>query len=477
MFSYKVLSVTIYFIKNKNQGDDFMNSFIKFLEDKVMPIAAKIAAQRHIRALRDGLAVTMPLIIAGSIFMILANLPVPGYSDFMKSVFGENIIAQLTYPIRATFDIVTIVAIVSVSYQLSQNYLKYNVDGMSAGIISLSAFLLLVPVETINVVLENGEKLNLGRVWQTINFSASGLLVGIITSIVATEIYTLIIKKDIVIKMPDSVPPAVAKSFSSIIPAIIILTIFLMIRLAFEASTFKTAINFINVVVGAPLAVVGLSYGGMVGTIFAYHLFWSMGIHGTRVVFGIMDSILLPAMDQNRQAFESGQVVPNIVTKQFHDIFVNGLGGCGATLGLVIAILIVAKSKQLRSVGKLAVGPAIFNISEPTIFGLPIVLNPILIIPFVIAPMIVGSLTYMSMYFGLVSYPIGVAVPWTTPIGISGILATGDFRSVILQLLNVVVATLVYFPFVKVYDKKLQSQESDNDLDDSDDELSRLLAE
>lgn len=186
-----------------------------------------------------------------------------------------------------------------------------------------------------------------------------------------------------------------------------------------------------------------------------------MGIHGTRVVFGVMDSILLPAMDQNRLALEAGQQLPNIVTKQFHDIFINGIGGCGATLGLIIVMFIFAKSKQLKTISKLAIGPAIFNISEPIIFGIPIVLNPIMIIPFILGPMLAGAVTYSAMYFGLVSAPAGIAVPWTTPVVLSGILATnGDIMAGLLQILNIIIVALVYLPFVKIYDKQLLAQEA-----------------
>lgn len=440
-----------------------MDRFIKFLEDKMMPIAGKIAAERHIRALRDGLSITMPLIIVGSIFMILGNLPIEGYADFVNGII-PGFTTKILYPVRVTFDIVSLLATFSISYYLAKDK---EVDGLSAGAIALAAFLLLIPVMSINETLQNGEILNLGRVWQTTNFSAGGLVAAILTAIISTEIFIYIVNKNWVIKMPDSVPPAVSKSFSAITPALVILTTFLGIRLLFEATAYETVFAFISKFLGAPLTAIGLSFGGTLSTIFLYHFFWTMGIHGTRVVFGVMDSILLPAMDQNRLALEAGTELPNIVTKQFHDIFVNGIGGCGATLGLIVVMLIFAKSKQLKTISKLAIGPAIFNISEPIIFGIPVVLNPIMIIPFVIGPMLAGAITYLSMYFGLVSAPAGIAVPWTTPLFVSGILATnGDIMAGVIQFINVLVVGLVYLPFVKVYDRQLVEQEKSLELED-----------
>lgn len=437
-----------------------MNGFINFLEEKAMPVAGKIAAQRHIRALRDGLAITMPLIIIGSIFMILANFPVPGYADFVNGIFGKGFTAKLLYPIRVTFDIVAVLAVISISYQLAKDK---EVDGLSAGALSLAAFLMLTPVQTIDAVLQNGDKLSLGKVLPTANLSAGGLIVAILTAIVATEIFIYVVKKNWVLKMPESVPPAVAKSFTAITPGLIILVLFFLIRLGFESTSYQTVFAFVTKFVGAPLALVGLSFGGMFATVSLYSFFWTLGIHGTRVVFGVMDSILLPAMDQNRAALEAGHQLPNIVTLQFYDNFVNSLGGCGATLGLIICIMLVAKSRQAKSIGKLALAPAIFNISEPIIFGIPIVMNPIMMIPFILAPLAVGSLTYISMATGFVSYPAGIAVPWTVPSFFSGFLATnGDWRAIILQGLNILVSAVIYWPFVKAYDHKMVQQELEN---------------
>lgn len=440
-----------------------MNGFISFLEEKVMPIASKIAAQRHIRALRDGLAITMPLIIIGSIFMILANFPVPGYAEFVNGIFGEGFTTKLLYPIRVTFDIVAILAVISISYQIA---VDKDVDGLSAGALSLAAFLILIPVQTINVVLQNGDKLNLGKILPTANLSAGGLIVAILTAMVATEIFIFVVKKNWVVKMPDSVPPAVAKSFTAIVPGLIIIVTFFLIRLGFESTSYKTIFAFISEFVGTPLALVGLSFGGMVSTVSLYSFFWTLGIHGTRVVFGVMDSILLPAMDQNRAALEAGHQLPNIVTLQFYDNFVNSVGGCGATLGLIICILLIAKSKQTKAIGKLALAPAIFNISEPIIFGIPIVMNPIMMIPFILAPIAIGSMTYIAMATGLVSYPAGIAVPWTVPSFFSGFLATnGDWRAVILQGANILVSALIYWPFLKAWDRTLVIQEEKENLE------------
>ena len=428
-----------------------MNKMMDFLEKRVMPVANKIASMRYLRALRDGLAVTMPLVIVGSIFMLLANIPIAGYADFVNGIFGEGFVAKLAYPCRATFDILTLVAVGSISYQIAK---QREVDGLSSAIVSMAGFLSLVPVFDVSNAVMGDVTLNLGRVIQTNTYlSAGGLVVGIFMAIFSAEVYAYIIRKNWVIKMPDSVPPAVAKSFAAITPAMVILTVGWLVRVLFESTSFETIFGFVSRFIATPLSQVGLSFGGMLATVFGIHLFWSTGIHGSRVVFGVMDSILLPAMEANRSAFEAGLPLPNIVTKQFYDCFTNA-GGL-TVMGLVILMLFMAKSKQIKSLGKLAIAPSIFNI------------------PFILAPIAVGSITYGAMALGLCSFPAGVAVPWTVPMFLSGFLATGgDFRAVLVQVVNLLATMVIYYPFLKIWDKKkleeerLAEEESVDDLAD-----------
>lgn len=430
--------------------------FVNFLEEKLMPIMGKIAANKYIKSIRDGLAIVMPLIMVGSLFMILVNMPISGWNDFINRVFGSNFLNWLSYPIRVSFDIVALVAAFAIASQIAK---ENRVDALTAGVLSVVAYLLLIPVVTVNETLKDGSTLNLGRVLPTINLSASGLIVAILTSIIVTEVFTYIYRKNWTIKMPDSVPPGILRSFEAIIPAFIIITLFLIIRVIFELTSYGTVFAFISKFVGQPFSKIGLSFGGMVVTILSYQLFWTLGIHGTRVVLNVLDTILLPAMQENAAAFVAHQPIPHIITRQFYDNFVN-IGGCGSTIGLLIAIFFFTKSKQLRSLGKIAFVPSIFNISEPIIFGLPVVLNPIMMIPFILSNTAVGIVTYISMALGLVSKPVGIAVPWTVPVFASGFLATGgDWRAIVLQVINILASFLIWLPFIVAYDKEKIKEE------------------
>ena len=239
---------------------------------------------------------------------------------------------------------------------------------------------------------------------------SQGLFVAIIMSIFTIEIFNFIVKKNIIIKMPDSVPPAVSKSFAALIPGFFVIMTALIIRILFEVSPFGNIHKVVEMVLTKPLTALGGSFFGMMGLSFITNLLWSAGIHGSNLVTGgIAKPVLDTLMDQNRIALSAGKPLPNIVTTQFFDIFHN-MGGSGTTFSLAIMLLFLSKSKQLKEIGKLAIGPAFFNINEPILFGLPIVMNPILIIPFILAPLVTVMVTYLAMYSGLVAKITGVAL-------------------------------------------------------------------
>ncbi|MBU8748702.1 PTS lichenan transporter subunit IIC [Bacillus subtilis] len=438
-----------------------MNKVNQILEEKVMPIAGRIAGQRHLQALRDGIILTMPLIIIGSFFLIIGNLPIPGYAEFMAKTFGSSWSEKLAYPVDATFEIMGLVAAFGIAYRLAE---KYGVDALSAGAISLAAFLLATPYQvpfmpdgaTKEIMVGGGIPLSL--------MGSKGLFVAMIIAMVSTEIYRLIIQRNLVFKMPDGVPPAVSKSFVALIPGFAVIFLIWAARLIVEATPFESLHNIVSVLLGTPLSILGGSLGGSLVAEAVKMLLWACGLHGANIVGGVMAPIWYGAMDANRIAFQAGEELPKIFTQQFFDIWVN-IGGSGATLALVVTMFLRARSKQMKQLGKLAVGPAIFNINEPIIFGMPIVMNPMLLIPFIITPLVTVTLTYIGMSTGLVAKPAGIAVPWTMPPIFSGYLATGGKVSgAVMQAINIAVSFVVYYPFFRMWDKQKLKEENDLEL-------------
>ena len=279
--------------------------------------------------------------------------------------------------------------------------------------------------------------------------------------IYSSSIYfqVIVFKKNIVIKIPDMVPPAVSKSFAALIPGFFIISAALVVRVLFEITPFESIHNVVKDLLTTPLTAVGGSLPGVMIVTTLIHLLWTCGLHGANIVFGIVDPAFYVLMDQNRQAFMAGQPLPNVATKQFFDVF-QSMGGSGTTLSLAVMLLLLAKSKQLKEIGKLSIGPGMFNINEPILFGLPIVMNPLLIIPFIIAPLVTVTVTYLAMKSGLVARPTGVAIPWTTPPFVSGYLVTGGKLSgVVIQVINFFITGIIYYPFFRIWDhKKLQEE-------------------
>ncbi|QAA34518.1 PTS cellobiose transporter subunit IIC [Clostridium manihotivorum] len=428
-----------------------MDKIMAFLEKYLMPIADKLNNNKYLAALREGFMLSLPLIIFGSIFVVISNLP---YLDKLLGAAGltelKNLLGAAS---NSTMSIMTLFVVFGIGYSLSK---QYKVEAVYGAAVAVAAFIILTPT-----VVQYGKtsKDVVDGVIALDRLGAKGMFVGIIASFISVEIYRLVIQKNWTIKMPAGVPDAVSRSFSSLIPAFITLTCFLLIRIAFTFTPWGNIHDFVYKIIQAPLMTLGSGLTASLIAIFFIQLFWFFGLHGQIIVNSVLDPIWRTLSLENYQAFQAGSKLPHIVNKQFMDTFTVGMGGTGMTLAVIIGIIIFAKSKQLKELSKLA-GPAgIFNVNEPVIFGLPIVLNPMILIPWIVAPMVVTAFTYIVMSIGIVPAPIGVDVPWTVPIFFSGTLATGSIKGGILQLVNLAIVFIIWTPFILMMDKKYHKDE------------------
>ena len=413
----------------------------KFFEEKFIPVATRIANQRHILALRDGIVLAMPLLIIGSLFIIISDFPVEAYQAFMAGIFGEGWGDFVWNDVFvATTSLIAVIATFGIAKSLVDSY---DLDGTPAGIVALSSFFVLLPldVETWG--------------WNADLFGSSTLFMGMIVALLIGELYRIIVKKNLVIKLPDSVPPSISNSFVALVPAGAAIVLSLIVKMIFRATPFGDLGTFINAVVSAPLTIAGTSYPGALFATFIEQLLWPFGIHGSSVVTAVMEPIWLNANLENLAAFQAGATqLPHIITQTFIENFM-WIGGSGATLPVVIYMLCFARSKMLKDLGRLSIAPGIFNINEPVVFGLPIVLNPFLMIPFILSPLAIFTISYFGMYLNIFPRMVGVSIPWTTPYLISGYLATGGrLGGVLLQIVNFVVAFIIWLPFIRSWDKK-----------------------
>ncbi|TMN21745.1 PTS cellobiose transporter subunit IIC [Lentibacillus cibarius] len=421
------------------------NKLMDMLENFLMPIAEKLNNNRHLTALRDGFMIALPLIIFGSIFVVLANLP------FLDMLIGEE--AYATYQdalgpaSAATLSIMGTFVIIGIGTKLTESY---GIEGIFGGVAAFASFLILTPqtVEDVSGVIP------------TAVLGAEGMFVGIFTAFLAAELYRFFVQKNLTIKMPAGVPDAVSRSFSALIPITLTLSAFLVIRIIFSYTPFETVQNLIYTVIQEPLTALGSGLPATIIAVLLIQLFWFFGLHGQILINSVFDPIWYALNDENLQAFQAGTELPNIVTKQFIDTFLVGMGGSGMTLAVVIGIFLIGRSRQLKELGKLGGPPGIFNVNEPIIFGLPIIMNPLALIPWLLAPVVITLTTYFAMATGLVPKPAGIIVPWTTPIGISGFMATGNaWQGAVLQFFNMAVVFLIWWPFLKILDKSYYESE------------------
>ncbi|KPH73425.1 PTS cellobiose transporter subunit IIC [Oceanobacillus caeni] len=423
-----------------------MNKFMEFLESFLLPIADKLNNNRYLSALRDGFMVALPLIIFGSIFVVIANFP------FLDRLLSEDAFAAYQNALgpasAATLSIMGTFVIIGIGYKLTE---QYGLEAIYGGVVALAAFLILTPQ-----VLEG-----VSGVIPTSSLGAEGMFLGIFTAFISAELYRFFVQKNWTIKMPPGVPGAVSKSFSALIPITLTLSVFLLIRIIFSYTPFETVQNFIYTIIQEPLTALGSGLPATIVAVLLIQVFWFFGLHGQIIVNSVFDPIWYALNDQNLDAFQAGTELPNIVTKQFIDTFLVGMGGSGMTLAVVILIFLIGRSRQLKELGKLG-GPAgVFNVNEPIIFGLPIIMNPIIIIPWLVAPIVVTLITYFSMASGLVPPPAGIIVPWTTPPILSGFLATGNaWQGAVLQMFNLIVVVIIWWPFLKLLDKNYYESEA-----------------
>ncbi|WP_117161086.1 PTS sugar transporter subunit IIC [Paraliobacillus sp. X-1268] len=410
-------------------------------QQKLQSFAGKISSNKYLKAVSDGLMSALPALIIGAFSTLLSGMAIEPYQNFITST-GLKPLLEL--PSQYTIDMIALYAVFFIAYRLATSFDK---DGAPAGLIALMSFFILTPTG----ILDEAAVLPFQFL------GAQGLFVAIIVGIISARLYVLIVDKGITIKMPDGVPPTVAKTFVGLVPAIIIVALFTIVSFLFRSTDFGSMHELVYSFIQTPLQNLGGGFWSLVVMILVIHILWLLGIHGMLVVLPIYLTIWMPLGVENLDALAAGEELPNIVNTGFAQLFFM-LGGSGATLGLAIIMSFMAKSKRYKTLGKLSLPGSIFGINEPLIFGLPIVLNPYLAIPFVVAPLVASIIPYFMMSTGMITKLAGAHLPLGTPAFFNAIVQ-GGFSILILQIAMVILTGLIYYPFFRVIDKQAASEE------------------
>ena len=436
----------------------------KFFNKYILPPVMKFVNTKAIQALRDGMLLSLPFIMVGSVFLLLASFPVPAVADWMNRT-GLTHFWNQAY--GASFGIVAIFAVVGIAYTWSKNE---HVDPLPAGMTAFVGFLIIMnpttPVMDGSKTVISAAKAPtlltgfIDRTW----LGGQGMIAAIIIGMITGWIYSWFIKKKITIKLPDQVPPAVAGSFVALIPAAVLTCLWLAVYAGFDKLAGTTMTEWIYHTIQTPLQGLSDSFGGILVMTILVPFFWFFGVHGSTLVGGIVGPILSANALQNAEIFKKYGYVDDahgghIVIQGLFDQF-STVTGAGMTLGLVVFMTFFAKSQQMKGIGKLALIPGIFNINEPVLFGVPLVLNPVLALPFFLMPPLSAGSTYLLIKAGILPYLNGVQVPWTTPPVISGFLI-GGWKVAVWQAIILIISFFIYLPFARKYDTVLYMQEQE----------------
>ncbi len=418
---------------------------ISVIEQKITPMAGAIGQQKYVTSIRDGFILALPFMIVGS-FMLVFIFP-PFSPDTSWSFarawlqFSLDHRESLMLPFNFSMGIMTLFISVGVAASLARHH---ELDPLTSGMLSLMGFLLVA------APLKDGQI-------SVAYFSGQGIFTALLVAIYTTELYAFLRRHNITIRLPPEVPTGVARSFEILIPVLAVALTLHPLNLLIEAQLGMIIPEAIMSLV-KPLVAASDTLPAILLSVMVCQILWFAGIHGALIVTGIMNPFWMANLSVNQAAMAAGTAIPHIYVQGFWDHYLL-IGGVGSTLPLAI-LLMRSKAVHLRTIGRMGVVPGLFNINEPILFGAPIIMNPLFFIPFVLIPMVNATLAYFALDFGLVSRVVSMT-PWTTPAPIGASWAANwSFSPIIMCLVCMATAAVMYYPFLKAYEKQLLSQET-----------------
>lgn len=411
-----------------------MNTFIQFIEKRMAPFFGKLNGNPYIGGLRDGIVATIPFTLIGSIFLIIQQFPVDAWQTIIAPYSK-----MLLVPYTMTMGIIALYTAFSIGFYTGK---ALKQDALSCGLVSFVGFMFLQVNEEYGIMTDY--------------FGAEGIFPALVVAIFSVKVISLFYNKGFYIKFPKGVPAAVSKSFASLVPSFVVLVTLFVVRCVFDIQIQEVIIHIFSPLVFALNTLPGILIFMVLGQIL-----WCVGIHGMSIVLAIGQPIFLTYIAANAEAYLANETIPYITANGFTNCFVS-LGGSGATLALVL-LMCFSKEKSYKMLGRLSLPGGIFNINEPVIFGMPIIMNPVMMIPFVLVDVILIVGTYLLMQFGIIGLPVA-NVPWIMPPIIGAYLCTGgNIPAAIWSAIGLLIAIVMYYPFFKLAEKQ-RLQESKIDM-------------
>ncbi|MFQ6860408.1 MAG: PTS sugar transporter subunit IIC [Beduini sp.] len=418
-----------------------MEKFTGFIEEKIAPPLIKFSNLKYVQIIQRTFITFTGLLIVGSLFLLLAALPIPGYKEFIGTFAAKFSSASGIGTSFIGLYVSVTAAYATIEYYNSKKGERN--DFLAPIILSVASFLLMIPAQTVKTVVEGSDKAGSFSGLPTDFLGAKGVFAALVIAIVTVELYRFFVRKKLVIKMPEGVPTMVSQAFVALIPTAIIVTIWWFVRVVLNLNLPQMIMD-----VFTPLINAGDSPATVFTATFLNRILWAVGIHGGNVVGAVATPIWTQMNVANIAAMEAGTALPHMFSGVFYDNYIwTGL----APLAIVMCF---SKSKRIKTLGLLALPAAFFNIGEPLIFGLPIVMNPLMMIPFVISYVVVAIVAVILTITGILPVPVLIA-PWITPAPIKTYIATaGNIPATLFVIITWVILALVFYPFIKTIEKQ-----------------------
>ncbi len=426
-----------------------MERFQSGLEKTLVPFSNKLGQNKVMQSISEGMIMTLPVTIGASVFSILANFPYQPINQWFQKIGIAN---SMNAIVNGSTNILAVFIAFAIAYSYGK---KQNANAVVSGLFSLASFFMLAPqsVGTGDEAVSAFTMSSLG---------SEGIIVAILLAILIAVAYVKLSQvKKLTIKLPESVPTMVSSSLEPLFIGIIIFTGVFIIRAIFDATSYGTIFTFINQIVAKPLLNIGGSVPAILFVFVLSNLLFLFGIHPAAIQAAIMP-IIISMMVEAGPVYQAGDKIPHLANLVVFN-FVNN-DAAGATLSLLLMGLLVGKSKRYKEFFKISLVPNLFNINEPVIFGMPLVLNPIMFIPFMLSSLVSGGVAFLAVKIGFITNYnplLGLGMPWTMPKVISSFFTIG-WQGPIVWVINFALMAFIYYPFFKVLDKQALEEEEAN---------------
>ncbi len=432
-----------------------MNGFIDKLQEILIPFSQKVNNNKILKGISGGFSAMLPVVMVGAIFTLLANLNIAPYQNLITATGLKGF---FSIPADYTTNMISLYAVFLIAKAEASVLGMDDRESVASGVIALMAFLIMIPLGVSGTDADTGVTVTVPGAVNTTFLGSAGLFTAMLVGIIFPWIHNIFVTKNIGIKMPDTVPPAISKSFSALIPAMALAALAIVLRMLAGMTSYGSVTMLIYGILKAPLTALAASPFTFVILLLVCNVLWFFGIHGGMVATSIMAVLYTELTLENLAAYGAGQAMPNILIQPAWFAMGN-IGGSGCAIGLCLCLALFSKSERYKALNKIALPSGLCGISEPMVFGVPLVLNPIMLIPMLVAPIVTFLLGYAAMAIGLVPYMIGVNVSTGTPILLSAFTAWADWRGVLLQAVLIAVAVCIYYPFFRAADNQALEEE------------------